>query len=98
VRDQAGDRGASGIGRAVAAALVESGARVLSVDLEPDPEGPGEPFAADLTTRAGTREAVEHALAAFGGLDTIVATRTSSMSLQSPSSTRTAGTRCSRCC
>ena len=64
---------ASGIGRAVAAALVESGARVLAVDLEPDPGGPGEPFAADLTTRDGNREAVERAVAAFGGLDTIVA-------------------------
>jgi 3-hydroxybutyrate dehydrogenase len=64
---------ASGIGRAIAAALVESGAQVLAVDLEPDPEGPGEPFAADLTTRAGNRAAVERAIAAFGGLDTIVA-------------------------
>lgn len=64
---------ASGIGRAVAAALVGSGARVLAVDLEPDPQGPGEPFAADLTTRDGNRAAVERAIAVFGGLDTIVA-------------------------
>ena len=64
---------ASGIGRAVAGALVDAGAQVLAVDLEPDPDGPGEPFAADLTTRAGNRAAVERALAAFGGLDTIVA-------------------------
>jgi len=64
---------ASGIGRAIAQALVDSGARVLAVDLEPDPHGPGEPFAADLTTRAGNRAAVERAVAAFGGLDTIVA-------------------------
>ena len=64
---------ASGIGRAVAGALAESGARVLAVDLEPDPDGPGEPFAADLTTRDGNRAAVEHAVATFGGLDTIVA-------------------------
>ena len=64
---------ASGIGRAVAAALVESGAQVLAVDLEPDPDGPGEPFAADLTTREGNRAAVERAVAEFGGLDTIVA-------------------------
>ncbi len=64
---------ASGIGRAVAAALVESGAQVLAVDLEPDPDGPGEPFAADLTTREGNRAAVERAVSAFGGLDTIVA-------------------------
>jgi 3-hydroxybutyrate dehydrogenase len=64
---------ASGIGRAIAAALVESGARVLAVDVEPDTDGPGEPFAADLTTRAGNRAAVERAVAAFGGLDAIVA-------------------------
>ena len=64
---------ASGIGRAVAGALVDAGAQVLAVDLEPDADGPGEPFAADLTTRAGNRAAVERALAAFGGLDTIVA-------------------------
>jgi 3-hydroxybutyrate dehydrogenase len=64
---------ASGIGRAIAQALVDDGARVLAVDLEPDAGGPGEPFAADLTTRDGNRAAVERAVAAFGGLDTIVA-------------------------
>jgi 3-hydroxybutyrate dehydrogenase len=64
---------ASGIGRAVAQALVDDGARVLAVDLEPDPGGPGEPFAADLTTRDGNRAAVERAVGQFGGLDTIVA-------------------------
>ena len=63
---------ASGIGRAVAAALVESGAQVLAVDLEPDPDGPGEPFAADLTTRDGNRGAIEAALERFGRLDTVV--------------------------
>ena len=64
---------ASGIGRAIAEALVEDGAQVLAVDLEPAADGPGEPFAADLTTRAGNRAAVERAVEAFGGLDTIVA-------------------------
>jgi 3-hydroxybutyrate dehydrogenase len=64
---------ASGIGRAIAQALVDDGASVLAVDLEPDPDGPGEPFAADLTTRDGNRAAVERALGVFGGLDTIVA-------------------------
>jgi 3-hydroxybutyrate dehydrogenase len=64
---------ASGIGRAVAQALVDTGAQVLAVDLEPDPDGPGEPFAADLTTRDGNRAAVEQAVDTFGGLDTIVA-------------------------
>jgi 3-hydroxybutyrate dehydrogenase len=64
---------ASGIGRAVAERLVADGARVLAVDLEPDPDGPGEPFAADLTTREGNRAAVAAASERLGGLDTIVA-------------------------
>jgi 3-hydroxybutyrate dehydrogenase len=64
---------ASGIGRAAAAKLADDGFDVLSVDLEPDEDGPGEPFAADLTTRDGNREAVEAALDRFGGLDTVVA-------------------------
>jgi 3-hydroxybutyrate dehydrogenase len=64
---------ASGIGRAIAQALVDAGANVLAVDLEPAPDGPGEPFAADLLTREGNRDAVRAAVDAFGGLDTIVA-------------------------
>jgi 3-hydroxybutyrate dehydrogenase len=64
---------ASGIGRAIAARLERDGAQVLAVDLEPDPDGPGEPFAADLTTREGNRAAVEAAMERLGGLDTIVA-------------------------
>jgi 3-hydroxybutyrate dehydrogenase len=64
---------ASGIGRAVAERLVADGAQVLAVDLEPDSDGPGEPFAADLTTRDGNRAAVEAATERLGGLDTIVA-------------------------
>ena len=63
---------ASGIGRAVAQRLVDDGARVLAVDLEPDPEGPGEPFAADLTTPGGNRDAVAAAVERFGGLDTVI--------------------------
>src|SRR3954453_8585833 len=63
---------ASGIGRAVAARLERAGARVLAVDLEPDPDGSGEPFAADLTTRAGNRDAVAAAIERFGGLDTVI--------------------------
>ena len=42
---------ASGIGRAIAARLVDDGHAVLSVDRAPDPGGPGRPFAADLTLR-----------------------------------------------
>jgi 3-hydroxybutyrate dehydrogenase len=63
---------ASGIGRAIAAGLEGDGAQVLAVDLEPDPDGPGDPFAADLTTRAGNRDAVEAALDRFGGLDAVI--------------------------
>lgn len=64
---------ASGIGRAIAARLEADGANVLAVDLEPDPEGPGEPFEADLTTREGNRAAVEAAIERFGGIDGVVA-------------------------
>jgi 3-hydroxybutyrate dehydrogenase len=47
--------------------------RVLSVDLRPDPDGPGDPFAADLTERSGNRDAVEAAVKAYGRLDAVVA-------------------------
>jgi 3-hydroxybutyrate dehydrogenase len=64
---------ASGIGRAVATRLEEDGARVLAVDLRPDPGGPGEPHEADLTTREGNRGSVDAALERFGRLDAVVA-------------------------
>jgi 3-hydroxybutyrate dehydrogenase len=64
---------ASGIGRAIAERLGADGARVLSVDLEPDESGPGDPFAADLTKREGNRAAVDAALERFGRLDAVVA-------------------------
>src|SRR3954453_4443989 len=64
---------ASGIGRATAARLEQDGYDVLAADLKPDPDGPGRPFAADLATREGNREAVAAALDAFGGLDLVVA-------------------------
>jgi 3-hydroxybutyrate dehydrogenase len=63
---------ASGIGRAVAERLVDDGWNVLAVDLEADADAPGEPLAADLTTREGNRDAVDAALARFGRLDAIV--------------------------
>jgi 3-hydroxybutyrate dehydrogenase len=63
---------AGGIGRAIAERLVADGWDVLAVDLEPDPEGPGEAFAADLTTRDGNRVAVDVALERFGRLDAVV--------------------------
>jgi 3-hydroxybutyrate dehydrogenase len=64
---------ASGIGRAIAERLVADGEQVLAVDLEPAADGPGDPFAADLTTRDGNRSAVEAALQRFGRLDAVVA-------------------------
>jgi 3-hydroxybutyrate dehydrogenase len=63
---------ASGIGRAVAERLGDDGDDVLAVDLRPDPDGPGVPHAADLTTREGNRGAVDAALQRFGRLDAIV--------------------------
>jgi 3-hydroxybutyrate dehydrogenase len=63
---------ASGIGRAVATRLVAEGMSVLAVDLEPDPEGPGIPHQADLTTVEGNQGAVATALERFGRLDVIV--------------------------
>jgi 3-hydroxybutyrate dehydrogenase len=63
---------ASGIGRAICERVLADGARVLAVDLKPDPDGPGEPFAADLTTRDGNKAAVDAALQRFGRLDAIV--------------------------
>lgn len=63
---------ASGIGRAISARLVDEGWDVLAVDLRPDDEGPGTPFAADLTTHAGNADAVATALERFGRLDAVV--------------------------
>jgi 3-hydroxybutyrate dehydrogenase len=63
---------AGGIGRAIAGRLVDDGWQVLAVDLAPDADGPGEPFPADLTTRAGNRSAVDAALERFGRLDAVI--------------------------
>jgi 3-hydroxybutyrate dehydrogenase len=63
---------ASGIGRAIASRLERDGWRVLAVDLEPDPDGPGEPFAVDLTDRDANGAAVAEALERFGRLDAVV--------------------------
>ncbi|HZC29449.1 MAG TPA: SDR family oxidoreductase [Gaiellaceae bacterium] len=63
---------ASGIGRAIAERLTNDGFDVLAVDLKPSDDGPGEPFAADLTTREGNKAAVDAALERFGRLDAIV--------------------------
>jgi 3-hydroxybutyrate dehydrogenase len=63
----------SGIGRAIAERLEADGHDVLAVDLKPADDGPGEPFAADLTTRDGNRQAVDAALEQFGRIDAVVA-------------------------
>ena len=57
---------ASGIGRATAERLRLDGYDVLAVDLEPDPDGPGTPHQADLTTREGNAGAVGDAVAGRG--------------------------------
>ena len=63
---------AGGIGAAITARLERAGMRVLAVDLHPAADGPGEPFAADLTTRDGNAAAIAAALERFGRLDAIV--------------------------
>jgi 3-hydroxybutyrate dehydrogenase len=63
---------ASGIGRAIAERLERDGVDVLAVDLEPDPDGPGHPFGADLTTREGNRAAIQAVLERFGRLDAVI--------------------------
>jgi len=63
---------ASGIGRGIADALERDGWGVLAVDLTPDPDGPGTPFTADLTTAEANEAAVAAALERFGRLDAVV--------------------------
>jgi 3-hydroxybutyrate dehydrogenase len=64
--------GGSGIGRAVVQRLLDAGMDVLNVDIDPPVDAPGTTFAADLTTRAGNRDAVTAALDHFGRLDVVV--------------------------
>jgi 3-hydroxybutyrate dehydrogenase len=64
---------AGGIGRAIVERFCEDGIDVLSVDLRPDPDGPGIPYQADLTTVDGNAGAVATALERFGRLDIVVA-------------------------
>ncbi len=64
---------ASGIGRAIAERLVADGWRVLAADLAPDPDGPGEPFKADLSPAEGTHlEAVVDGDALAGAGETVL--------------------------
>jgi meso-butanediol dehydrogenase / (S,S)-butanediol dehydrogenase / diacetyl reductase len=63
---------AGGIARAVCAALLAGGLRVLAVDREPVAAAPGlVPHAAELTEEAGVAGAVAAAEAAFGRLDVV---------------------------
>jgi 3-hydroxybutyrate dehydrogenase len=64
---------ASGIGRAVAERLKRDGWDVLAVDLNPDPDGPGTPWKADLVEPEANSAAVQAARERFGGLDLVVA-------------------------
>jgi 3-hydroxybutyrate dehydrogenase len=57
----------------VAQRLQDDGMSVLSVDLRPDPDGPGMPYEADLTDAATNEAAVNTALERFGRLDVVVA-------------------------
>jgi 3-hydroxybutyrate dehydrogenase len=63
---------ASGIGKAITERLTNDGFSVLAADLKPSDDGPGEPFAADLTSREGNKAAVDAAIERFGRLDAIV--------------------------
>ncbi|HEY2436159.1 MAG TPA: 3-hydroxybutyrate dehydrogenase [Solirubrobacteraceae bacterium] len=64
---------ASGIGRAVAAGLLDAGMNVLAVDLKPEPDGPGVAHQADLAVPDANAGAVAVALERFGRLDVVVA-------------------------
>ncbi|MGZ8692211.1 MAG: SDR family NAD(P)-dependent oxidoreductase [Gaiellaceae bacterium] len=63
---------ASGIGRAIAERLERDGDTVVAVALEPDPDRPGDPVAADQTTREGNPAALDPALERHGRLDALV--------------------------
>ncbi|CAL9641537.1 SDR family NAD(P)-dependent oxidoreductase [Streptomyces sp. enrichment culture] len=65
--------GASGIGRATADLLVERGAQVTVLDLDPSPVGkPLLAHRADVTDDTSVRAAVTAAVAELGGLDVLV--------------------------
>ena len=64
---------ASGVGRAIATRLEAAGVDVLAVDLDPDQDGPGSPFTADLTDAEANAAVVAAARERFGRLDIVVA-------------------------
>lgn len=70
-----------GISRAVAIALAAAGARVVCADIDGDkatataaalPDGRGQGLACDVTDEAAVRNAVDRAVALFGGLQILV--------------------------
>jgi len=63
---------AGGIGSAICERLIADGYDVLAVDLQPAADGPGVPFAADLTDPAQNGAAVDEAVRRFGRLDLLV--------------------------
>jgi NAD(P)-dependent dehydrogenase (short-subunit alcohol dehydrogenase family) len=65
--------GASGIGAATVRTLLERGARVAALDLNPDgaPEG-SLGIGCDVTDREGVQRAVQEVVDAFGGIDVVV--------------------------
>ncbi|HLW91034.1 MAG TPA: SDR family NAD(P)-dependent oxidoreductase [Roseiarcus sp.] len=74
---------AGGIGREVALAFAEAGAKVAAVDLDEEkvkalvaemPGGPHLPLAADLRPVAGHAKLIETIVGALGGLDVLVCT------------------------
>jgi 3-hydroxybutyrate dehydrogenase len=63
---------ASGIGRAIAARLVQDEIDVLAVDLSSDPDGPGVAYEADLSRPEANTAAVSESRRRFGRLDLVV--------------------------
>ncbi|MGH3962742.1 MAG: SDR family NAD(P)-dependent oxidoreductase [Pseudonocardiaceae bacterium] len=64
--------GASGIGRATAARLLDDGLRLAVVDLSPDPDLSVLTIKADVSDAADVQRAVHEVLAEFGRIDVLV--------------------------
>jgi NAD(P)-dependent dehydrogenase (short-subunit alcohol dehydrogenase family) len=64
--------GASGIGRATAARLVDDGFRLAVVDLSPDPGSPVVAIKADVSDAIDVERAIHEVLTEFGRIDVLV--------------------------